>query len=851
MAKKTDTQTFRNEDLVLRVSGHVSPDTWDESLYEPFVDALCGDREYQKEAIRTTLRYMLGGRYANLRALARENFDDNEELQRRHGSFAAMEAALQFPDHLACSIDLATGTGKSYVLYGLATILLAQGAVDRVLVLCPSNTIESGLLEKFRALSGDADLRDLLPPSAVLRAPRVINATETIVDGSICVENYHAILKHVRSSIADSLKGKGARTLILSDEAHHVANEPKSKASQWKTFVLDPDFGFRFHVGVSGTCYVGDDYFTDVVHRYSLRQAMEERFVKRVEYVTDTPAIGTDERWQLVNAKHTDIAKKLKKRGIKPLTIVVTKDIAGCKAVADELVTFLAARHGIAEAEAEKMVLAVTADPAHQPNIARLKTVDAATSPVQWIVSVSMLSEGWDVKNVFQIYPHEERAFNSKLLIAQVLGRGLRVPDAWTGEPPLVSVFNHDSWSGKIRHLVDEVLEIEKRLSSNVVPESPYHFELRSLDYEKEPQVTESSMKGEYRLLEKGFVELPTQVEAMEVAVEFEKVLTSERTKYQATVSYKTYSVDEVADHMYQRLRSHDEESQSLEDPADRTSYASKFPRERCAEIVSESLRRAGIASGRVTEETRQKLLQALGTLKRRAALRVVYTLKPTVLTAIQTKWRQAESCGAAELRRKERSLFWTEDSAKSLPDAMREFFEEVVDDDGEYGGAAIRVVPPDFKTPANVAIAEATPEKKFIRALCERKNANALDAWLKNTPQKFYAIEYAWKKGTYPKRGEFSPDFFLKVGTRVFVVEIKDDTELADPAVENRKKFEYAERHFELLNEWLARAGDETRYQLNFLTPSDFNKFFQCLRDGELEGFKSQLDIALSPRMD
>ena len=46
---------------------------------------------------------------------------------------------------------------------------------------------------------------------------------------------------------------------------------------------------------------------------------------------------------------------------------------------------------------------------------------------------VSMLTEGWDVQNVFQIVPHEERAFNSKLLIAQVLGRGLRVPDAYKG----------------------------------------------------------------------------------------------------------------------------------------------------------------------------------------------------------------------------------------------------------------------------------------------------------------------------------------------------------------------------------------------------------------------------------
>src|SRR5437899_3775813 len=51
---------------------------------------------------------------------------------------------------LACSVDLATGTGKSYVIFGLARILLNEGAVDRVLVLCPSTTIESGLLDKFR-----------------------------------------------------------------------------------------------------------------------------------------------------------------------------------------------------------------------------------------------------------------------------------------------------------------------------------------------------------------------------------------------------------------------------------------------------------------------------------------------------------------------------------------------------------------------------------------------------------------------------------------------------------------------------------------------------------------------------
>jgi type III restriction enzyme len=117
-----------------------------------------------------------------------------------------------------------------------------------VLVLCPSNTIESGLMEKFRALAGNADLRDLLPKVAKITTPKIINASETIVDGSICVENYHAILEHVKSSIRDSLKGKGSRVAVLNDEAHHVANESQANAKRWKEFLLNPEYGFRYVV---------------------------------------------------------------------------------------------------------------------------------------------------------------------------------------------------------------------------------------------------------------------------------------------------------------------------------------------------------------------------------------------------------------------------------------------------------------------------------------------------------------------------------------------------------------------------------------------------------------------------
>jgi len=52
--------------------------------------------------------------------------------------------------------------------------MLAEGVVDRVLVLAPSTTIEKGLTEKFKQLSADADLLRLNPscpaPSMYLKA---------------------------------------------------------------------------------------------------------------------------------------------------------------------------------------------------------------------------------------------------------------------------------------------------------------------------------------------------------------------------------------------------------------------------------------------------------------------------------------------------------------------------------------------------------------------------------------------------------------------------------------------------------------------------------------------------------
>lgn len=464
---------YKTKDLVLEVSKSYDPAKLDLSRWERFLDILCGDRQYQKEAIENVIIYLASGRYNSIEDLVKENWTKNLELRDRYKNITDYFHHLQLPNRLSATIDLATGTGKSYVIYGIAQIMLGLGLVDRVLVLCPSLTIEWGLKEKFLSLSGDSRLKQTIPENAKYKNPRIIDANITIKDGDICVENIHAVYETTGSSIRDSLLNSGEKVLVLSDEVHHVYNRVsgRDKESQsikkWKEFLLNPDYNFKYLLGFTGTAYVNDEYFNDCIYRYSLREAVDDKMVKMVDYVSKDESITQDEKFQKIYDNHVE--NKNKYRKLKPLTILITKDITNAKRLRENLLEFLVKKESQPKEEIEKRVLIVTSAQEHKANIAKLKDVDSKDDLTEWIISVSMLTEGWDVKNVYQIVPWEDRAFNSKLLIAQVLGRGLRIPPEYQSPQPRVRVFNHDAWSRNIKGLVDEILEIEMKLTSSIL----------------------------------------------------------------------------------------------------------------------------------------------------------------------------------------------------------------------------------------------------------------------------------------------------------------------------------------------------------------------------------------------
>lgn len=832
--------TFHNEDLVLAVRGDVDPSTLNLDVYEGFLEALCSSRDFQKQAIRTACRYLGGGEYVSTTQLASENFDANPKLADRYGTLKQMVAALPFADTLGCSIDLATGTGKSYVMYGIARILLAAGIVDRVLILCPSVTIEAGLTVKFKALSGSEQLRAEIPTDAVIANPNIVDANTTTKFGDICIENIHATFEHVNASVRDSFAGKGATTLVLCDEAHHMFTPPGRDRDirRWKEFLDNPEFGFARIAGFSGTCYVGNEYFTDVVYRYSIRQAMEEGVVKQVNYRVTSEAQETQEtRFQKYLQLHHENGKRY--ANLKPLSILVTSTINTAEQVANEFIRFLAGAEKLSLAEAEKRVLLVSSRADHKANVTQLPYVDDRDNPVEWIFSVSMLTEGWDVQNIFQIIPHEKRAFQSKLLIAQVLGRGLRIPPNTV--KPAVWAFNHVAWADEIKGLVDEILEQERRLRSypvDVEPRTQFHFDVHQIDYETETEEQDLPLKdgnGHVKLFTKGFVQFENQDPELERVDVFANALGGPEVSLKTRVRYPAYSVDEVVKRIRARLKSIDAEGS--------TNYSKQYPAKRLREVITASLDRIGETRGIVSEQNMQQLFRAIGNIHRPTARSVRIKLKPKSLEVKSTRDIPTRSVALLSFT-KEAKVFFDGVSAAVSDDDDRHRLEEIAGDESEYPGRAWTKIDNSylFKSPVNVVLSTHQPERDFTRRLFDAEVTAQLGGWVKAPDVGWYGIAFSWRKGDHTIKGRFFPDYVLQLagGSDVLFVEIKAD---GDDNDENKAKFRFAQQHFDRINE----RQDQVTYRIKFVSPVSYDAFFQALKKGTAASYVSALQAALT----
>lgn len=176
-----------------------------------------------------------------------------------------------------------------------------------------------------------------------------------------------------------------------------------------------------------------------IIFRYPLAAAIADRLVKTPVIVgrkddRKDPLTKLTDGVVLLKAKRDALAAYARATGepiVNPVMLVVAKDIAD----ADEYGVILRSPDFFAGEFGDRddgKPVSVVHSKAPDEALAALATVEDPESPVRVIISVGMLKEGWDVRNVYVIA--SMRSSVSEILTEQTLGRGMRLPfGAYTG----------------------------------------------------------------------------------------------------------------------------------------------------------------------------------------------------------------------------------------------------------------------------------------------------------------------------------------------------------------------------------------------------------------------------------
>lgn len=942
MSKKTQKISLSEHALDIKAnSADIS--LFDFREVEEYVRTLTGSREYQFQAIRTLLTYLWGGRYETVLDLAKENWQKKEALQQRFQSEDHFLGSLPLPDRLSGVCHMATGTGKTYVMFAVAYLSLLMDKVDRVLIIGPSSTvIEQGITEKFKEyLFGEKahELRDLLPDKYRHKVIKLLNANDPIEDNSIVIENVNAVWSADSNAIGDTLFARGNRVLVLSDEVHHAYShltfdgtrlnydfdpdkvETQSKTDEaqerlWMKFLREKPI--KWHLGFTGTPYNQDEYFVDVVFNYSIRDAAEDKFIKDIDAVLTVDGdeeLTKEQRFIQIIETHQknkilySYADNDGNSRVKPISIFIHSTQSAAKKNAQEFAQVLAEYlkkneeykdwdRAKLEALAHSKIITVTSDSnvsEYQKQLEQIEELDPNKigGQVEFIFSVNKLSEGWDVDNVFQIIPSQERVFNSKLLISQVLGRGLRKPRKVPAtlldqRYPTVTVTNHEKFGQHVKELYDQVTECELRFHSRVVDESiergRHHFSLFNITHVPVQRTEEKQQQSSA----KRSLILDPQPDNLGVSIQYLKGV----RKFEFEKEF--FTVAQVVNDIARKFKyvAFEKEQFNIDDGTD----TNLFPDRRNIEsVIRDSMQSAGITTEKISLENKKKIELYFNQFISKGTKKVVRENVSGDIFGVSTIKLPSATANIGRLDN-EVSVFISEDYAdellgddlfiiselekqtkkqeKKTGKGQQGLFLDAVQVKSEFIRQLLStkniycVNPSVFKTPQSSVLVSHNPEREFVVQLIE--HAEFFDSWIKSTDAGFYSLDYEyWKGGKDRVRRSFNPDFFMiadltayglmisnpnakevvrklensGIEKIIFSVEIKgqDDYQDVTIAKENAGKDHFAEVNYKLRSINPTNIEEEFQndyrqhYIFSLLREEDVASWFKRLKDGSL----------------
>lgn len=236
--------------------------------------------------------------------------------------------------------------------------------------------------------------------------------------------------------------------IIINDEAHHIHDEKMA----WFKSIEDIHNQLKLKGGVlalqidvtATPKHNNGAIFVQTISDYPLVEAIHQRIVKN-PVVPDEASRGKlkDHQSSLFSEKYRDYInlgieewrktyETLKPMGKKSILFIMTDDTKNCDEVAEYIKTSFAdlkdAVLTIHTNKSGEISENVTGKSKEELELLRKQAneIDSWESPFRVIISVMMLKEGWDVRNVTTIVGLRPYAADSKILPEQTLGRGLR-----------------------------------------------------------------------------------------------------------------------------------------------------------------------------------------------------------------------------------------------------------------------------------------------------------------------------------------------------------------------------------------------------------------------------------------
>ncbi len=231
---------------------------------------------------------------------------------------------------------------------------------------------------------------------------------------------------------------RGGPIVVLNDEAHHTHDED----SQWNRIIrrlnTEVPKGLAAQLDFTATPrHSKGQLFSWTVYDYPLKQAILDNVVKRplkglARHITEQRSDVASTRYRAYLAagvaRWKEYREQLRPLHKKPVLFVMMNDTAE----ADEVGEWLRRQYP-AEFGGDKLLIIHTdkAGEVSKKDLDRARAaareVDREDSPINCLVSVLMLREGWDVQNVTVIVGLRPYTSRANILPEQTVGRGLRL----------------------------------------------------------------------------------------------------------------------------------------------------------------------------------------------------------------------------------------------------------------------------------------------------------------------------------------------------------------------------------------------------------------------------------------